>query len=53
MLVADCCCLQKIVCVFFGLGFGDVLLDVFVKADSLMQIDCFQIIEIYVREDLF
>ncbi len=43
---------EKIVCVFLGFGLGNVLLDVFVEADCLVEVDGFEVVEVDVLKDL-
>lgn len=52
MLVADSRGFQEIIGVFFSLSLRDVLLYVFVKPDSLVEVDGLEIVEIDVIVDL-
>jgi len=52
MLVANCSTFQEIIGILFSFSFRNVLLNVFVKSDCFMQVNCFQIIEIYIVVDL-
>lgn len=46
MLVANCSRFEKIIGVFFCLSLWDVLLNVLIKANCLVQIDCLEVIEV-------
>jgi hypothetical protein len=52
VLVADGSSLQKIIGIFLSFWFSDVLLDILVKSDGLVQINCFLIIEVDIVENL-
>lgn len=51
MFVANGGRFEEIVGVFFGLGLGDVFLDVLVEAHCLVQIDGFEVVEVDVVVD--
>jgi hypothetical protein len=51
VFVANCGRFEEIVGVFFGLGLGDVFLDVLVEPHCLVQVDGFEVVEVDVVVD--